>query len=109
MTKETNSKKEIQEGKVFALMGYLFVLCIIPLVFKKDNQFALFHAKQGLVIFVAEVATLIISVIPRIGTLILTFGILLLGLLSLWGIIQSLSGKYTKLAVIFGLAEKISL
>lgn len=99
------TKKEIQEGKIFAFMGYLSFLCIIPLVFKKDNSFALFHAKQGLVIFVAEVTVFILSIIINIKSL----GILIFGLLSLWGIFQALSGKTTKIPIVYDIAEKISL
>lgn len=105
MNKETDSKNDIQEGKIFALIGYLSVLCIIPLIFKKENKFALFHAKQGLVIFIAEVALFIISIIIDLRTI----GILLFGFLSLWGIIQALSGKYAKIPLVFDVAEKISL
>jgi uncharacterized membrane protein len=105
MQKDSVTKKEIQEGKIFALMSYLSVLCIIPLVFKKDNRFVLFHAKQGLVIFIAEVAFFILSIIIKLKTI----GILFFGILSLWGITQTLSGKYTKIPIISDIAEKISL
>jgi len=90
-------------------MGYLFGLCIIPLVLKKDNNFVLFHAKQGLIIFVGEVAIIIISVIPNIGTLIFRLGFLIFGIASLFGMIQALEGKSTKIPVISDFAEKISL
>ena len=99
------TKKEIQEGKIFAFMGYLSFLCIIPLVFKKDNDFVLFHAKQGLVIFVAEVAVFILSIVINIRS----FGILVFGLLSLWGIFLALSGKRTKIPIVYDISEKISL
>lgn len=109
MNKEQTSKKEIQEGKIFALMGYLFGLCIIPLVLKKENKFVLFHAKQGLVIFVGEVALIVISVIPGLGPFIFRIGFLLFGIASLFGIIQTLEGKYTKITIISDFADKISL
>jgi len=109
LDKEQSAKKEIQEGKIFALMGYLFGLCIVPLVLKKENKFALFHAKQGLVIFVGEVALIVISVIPNLGSFIFRIGILIFGIASLFGMIQSLEGKLTKIPIIFDFAEKISL
>ena len=107
MTKGEGTKKEIQEGKIFALLGYLFILCIIPLIFKKDNEFALFHAKQGLVIFIAEVGIFVLSMAPLFGPLILSMGKLIFGILSLWGIIQAVSGKYTKIPVVFDISKKI--
>lgn len=110
MSKPGNPKSdeaEILEGKIFALLSYLSVLCIIPLVFKKDNKFALFHGRQGLVIFVGQVAIFIVSII--LGPWILKLGMFLLGILSLIGIIVSLKGRYLKLPVVSDIAEKITL
>ena len=47
----------VQEGKLFAVISYLGILCVITLLTKKDNAFALFHAKQGLVLLIAAVFT----------------------------------------------------
>ena len=35
------NEKQVIEGKVFAILSYLSILCIIPLLFKKDNDFVL--------------------------------------------------------------------
>ena len=63
--------KEVQEGKIFAILAYLSVLCVIPLLLKKDNKFALHHGKQGLVIFIGEIAMGILAWIPIIGWIVL--------------------------------------
>ncbi|MBI5144164.1 MAG: zinc ribbon domain-containing protein, partial [Candidatus Omnitrophica bacterium] len=46
--------KEVLEGKPFAILSYLWILCLVPLILKKENRFAMFHAKQGLVLFIGE-------------------------------------------------------
>lgn len=106
---KTGEEKEIQEGKFFAVISYLSFLCIISLVLKKDNKFALYHAKCGLVLFVFEFASLIISIIPLLGWLIGTAGFVLFTLVSLWGILQALMGNYYRLPVISDIADKIIL
>ena len=107
-TPENNKTEDvILDGKIFALLSYLWVLCIIPLVFKRNNEFALFHGKQGLVIFVGEVAIFIIQII--LGGWFLRLGIFLFGLFSLIGIIAVLNGKYLKLPIVADIAEKITL
>ena len=63
-------EKEIEEGKAFAVLGYLSILCLVPLLLKKDNKFALFHGKQGLILFIFEVAAGIISLVPFLGWII---------------------------------------
>lgn len=105
----TTPDKDIQEGKIFAVIGYIGILCIVPLLLKKENKFAFYHGKQGLVLFIIEVAAFIFSVIPFLGPLILRLAIFVCGLFSLWGIIQSLLGKYARLILISDIADKITL
>jgi len=112
MEKKDMQKKpheDIQEDKIFALIAYLFILCIIPLLLKKENKFVLFHAKQGLVLFIGEVAVFIVRVVPFLGPLIWNLGFLIFGFISLFGITQALMGKYTKIPVVSTIAEKIIL
>ena len=51
-TSTPEQDKEIQEGKMYAVIAYLGILCLVPLLLKKENKFALFHGKQGLVLFI---------------------------------------------------------
>jgi len=108
MTNPQN-EQEIQEGKFFAIISYISFFCIITLVLKKDNKFALFHAKQGLVIFVLEVTAFILSIIPFLGWLIGIFGYALFLLVSLWGILQAAQGTCSRIPVITEISEKVIL
>jgi uncharacterized membrane protein len=107
--KEKKESTEVSEGKIFALLAYLSILCIIPLILKKDNKFCLFHAKQGLVLFIAEVAVFVLSVLPLIGAIIWRLGVLFFGLLSIWCIVQVLLSRYVRIPLVFELADKITL
>ncbi len=77
----------IQDAKFFAAVGYLNVLCFVPLFLKKENKFAQFHGKQALVLFILEVAAGIVSIVPAIGDLVSRFAFVVFGILSLIGII----------------------
>ncbi|MFH1995835.1 MAG: hypothetical protein ABIJ27_02415 [Candidatus Omnitrophota bacterium] len=109
---EENTKKiekmdpVVQEGKLFAMVAYLGILCLVPLFFKKDNKFAMFHGKQGLVLFIGESA---IWVIGNLFGWLRGLGALIFGVISIIGIIQALMGKYWKLPVGGKLAEKITI
>ncbi|MFA6349360.1 MAG: hypothetical protein WCY12_00330 [Candidatus Omnitrophota bacterium] len=85
---------QVQEGKFFAVISYISFLCIIALLLKKENKFALFHAKQGLVIFVAEVVVFIVSIIPMLGLLLGTAGFVVFTVFSVWGIIEAWQGRF---------------
>ncbi len=103
----SNETPEVLEGKPLAILSYLSILCILPLVYKRDNAFALHHGRQGLVIFVGEVAIFIIHII--LGAWFLKLGIFLFGILSFMGILAVLQGQYAKLPFVAEIAEKITL
>ncbi|MFZ5800884.1 MAG: DUF4870 domain-containing protein [Candidatus Omnitrophota bacterium] len=105
----SQEEQEIKDGKIFAVLAYLFILCIIPLILKKENRFALFHGKQGLVLFIAEVTAFVIGVLPIIGPVIFQSATFLFGAVSIWCIIQVLRGVYLKIPFISNIAEKIVL
>ncbi|MBI2166897.1 MAG: hypothetical protein HYU34_01490 [Candidatus Omnitrophica bacterium] len=100
---------EIQEGKFFAAVGYLSVLCFVPLILKKGNRFAQFHGRQGLVLFILELAASILKAVPALGEIVFTLGFVVLGILSLVGIVKVLMGEYWEMPVIQEVASKISL
>jgi uncharacterized membrane protein len=104
-----SSDREIQEGKFFAVISYINFLCILSLTLKRDNKFAVYHGKHGLVLFVAEVISFILSVIPFLGWLIAVFGSLIFVVLSIWGISQALLGKYSRIPILSDIADSIIL
>lgn len=105
-TRNKETRNQVAEGKVFAILAYFSILCIIPLILKKDNDFVLFHGRQGLVIFVGEVAVFIMSVVMP---WIFRPGMFILLVLSFFGFIAVLKGHYLKLPIIAEIAGKIIL
>ena len=99
--------QQINDGKIYAILSYLSILCVIPLAMKKENPFVLKHGKQGLVIFVAEAAVFILHII--LGQWIFQLGMFVLGVLSFIGIIAVLKGEYVKLPVVADIADQITL
>ncbi|MFA4854843.1 MAG: hypothetical protein WC616_05820 [Candidatus Omnitrophota bacterium] len=102
-------EQEIREGKFFAVISYVSFLCIITLALKKTNKFALYHARQGLVLFVMEVVAFILSIIPLLGWLIGVFGYALFLLVSIWGIMQAALGLYCRIPVVTEISKKVIL
>jgi uncharacterized membrane protein len=98
---------DVLDGKVIAILSYLSILCIIPLLFKKNNLFVLSHGKQGLVLFVAQVAVFILHII--LGDWFLKLGMFILLSLSFIGLLAVLRGQYIKIPVVSSIAEKITL
>lgn len=106
---QPQEEKQIQEGKFFAIISYIIFLCVVSLILKKDNKFTLYHAKQGLVLFVFEVVACILTIIPILGFIVRVVGIVGFSIISLWGILQALMGGYCRIPVISKIADKIVL
>ena len=100
------TKEDVSDGKMYALLAYLSIFCIVPLILKKNNAFVLSHGRQGLVLFVAEVATLVISIIvPWVfrPLLFILFGF------SFWGMVVAIRGQFVELPIIARIADKITI
>jgi uncharacterized membrane protein len=100
--------KDVEEGKSLAWLSYIWLLFLVPLLAKKDNKFCKFHAKQGLVLFIAEIIVSIINIIPILGQIIWLLCALCFLIIAIMGIVQSLGGKYWKMPVLGGFAEKFN-
>jgi uncharacterized membrane protein len=59
------------------------------------------------VLFVFEVATFIISIIPLLGWLVGILGFVIFSLFSVWGILQALMGNYNRFPLISDIADKV--
>ena len=99
---------DIEENKVIAAIGYLGILCVLPLFMKKESPFAQFHGKQGLVLFVVWIALSFINIIPLLGQLIWVLGSLVLLVVMVIGIMNALQGKMWEMPVLGDLAKKIN-
>ncbi len=100
------SEENIIEGKIYAFSAYISVLCIIPLILKKNNPFVLAHGKQGLVLFIAQTAVWILSIVVPFLLAPLMFVIFAL---SFWGLMAAIKGKFVRLPIAANWADKISL
>jgi len=107
--KPKNSAQDAEENKILAAISYLGILCLIPILLKKDSKFVMFHAKQGLVLFIAEVAISFINIIPILGQMIWLVAALIFIVVSVMGIIKAYQGVWWKIPIVSEYAKKIKL
>lgn len=105
--KKEGSKMQITKDNIYSILAYLWVLCLIPVLMKKDDVSVKFHARQGLMLFIIEVALGIIGIIPFLGVLVSRVGGLVCLVLSVMGIINVLKGKEWKIPYVGDWAEKM--
>lgn len=87
------------------ILCYFSILVLIPLLVAKDSDFIQFHAKQGLVLLVAQVATWVIAIIPVLGWVVAPILSLIWFILAIVGIINAVGGKKIALPIIGGFAK----
>ena len=92
----TGGSDEIEKAKGMAWLSYLGILFLIPMLTLKDNAFAKFHVKQGIMLAIFSVALSIVGgIIPFIGWFVLLpVGMVFALVLMIMGIINSAQGKY---------------
>jgi len=94
------------DKNLVAILSYFGILFLIPMLAVKDNSFVKFHAKQGLVLFIAEIATTLITWVPIIGWIGGPILYIIWFVFSIIGIVNVLGGKQNLLPVIGKLASK---
>ena len=94
---------DAEQNKVMGILAYIIFL--IPLLAAKESRFAMYHANQGLVLFLATMAvTLVGSIIPIIGWfIILPVGYLAVFVLAIIGILNAVKGVCKPLPLIGGI------
>ena len=102
-------KKDVESGKGMAILSYIGILALIPYFSEKNNKYVIYHAKQGMNLFIIDI---ILGVAMGIISSILTWRLYwlssiidsLLGLfmvaLSIIGIVNVCNGKAKELPIV---------
>lgn len=101
--------KDVKENKLLAVIAYLGILCLVPLLLKKDSPFAQFHGKQGLILLIAWVAVNTIMIVPVFGWIAGAIGNLFCLFLTIVGIVNALSGDKKELPWIGHYGQSLNL
>jgi uncharacterized membrane protein len=95
-------KDDAEKNKGMAILAY--IIFFIPLLAAKDSKFAMYHANQGLVLFLAAiVGNIVLTIIPIIGWIIMgTIFPLVILIFAIMGIINASKGEMKPLPLIGG-------
>ncbi len=91
---------DVEKNKGMAILAYIIFL--IPLLAARESKFAMYHANQGLILFLAAlIANTVGTIIPLIGWfLILPLANLAIFVLAILGIINAAQGNMKPLPLI---------
>ena len=108
-THSGGDSKDVEENKMIAAIGYLGILCLVPLLAKKDSPYAQYHGKQGLALFVFEIIIGFILIIPFLGWIVGAVGWLVAIVLLIIGLMNAFGGKKQPLPIIGKYAEDLKI
>ena len=100
-----NEKQDIRDNSFLAAIGYVWILCFIPLFLKRNSKYAQFHAKQGLILFIVEIVGWLVFWIPIIGWLLF----LAILVLAIMGIMNALQGVWWEMPFFGKYAKRVNL
>lgn len=103
--------KKHEDSKVWAFLGVFLGLIgfLIVLLTRKEDKYAMYYAKMGLVLTIAWVILAIINIIPVVGWVIYLVGGIALLVLWVIAFIAALSGEEKKVFLLSDIAAKINL
>jgi uncharacterized membrane protein len=99
----------LPDDRFIAAIGYLGILCLIPLLLKKDSAFSQHHGKQGLVVLLAWLVLWVGNIVPVLGQVVWALGSLLLLVLIILGMINALQGRMWEMPVLGKYAKDLKL
>lgn len=94
-----DAKRVSSEDKIWGAIGYLWILSIVALAARKQNDFVRFHASQGSLLFAISI---VLMLIPGIGWLIN----ILIGITAIVGIVKALQGERWPVPLVGGMAKQ---
>lgn len=96
----------IDDDRIYAVMSYLFLLVIVPLLLRRNDPFVYFHAKQGIVLSIGFVIAVIATVwSSALGSILF----LLFLTIDVIALVQALLGRRWKIPVIGDIAQRFTL
>ncbi len=99
------TKSSVEDDKAITYLSYIGILFLIPMLTKKESDFAQFHAKQGLVITIGWVIGGFTVALFGLGLLIY-IGMIIL---SIMGLINVSNGEKKDLPVVGDIAKKFNI
>ena len=102
-------KKDIEENKVLAAIGYIGILCLLPLILKPKSAYCKFHGKQALSIFIVEAISYAFYAIPVFGRFLFVIGSVSTLILSILGLLKALKGEFWEMPYVAEYAKKINI
>lgn len=93
--------------RFLAILSYLGILCFVPLLKGRGDEFVYFHARQGLVLWIMGVFALFALAIPGIGRPLCHASLIIVLAFSVIGVISASLNRAWKLPLVHPISNHI--
>ncbi|MEO5364233.1 MAG: hypothetical protein H7838_11510 [Magnetococcus sp. DMHC-8] len=93
--------------RLMAILSYLGVLCLIPLIFSRGDDYVNFHARQGLVLWIWGVLAIFSLHVPVLGPFFFSSSVFFITVLSMAGLLSVLLSRRWRFPVVGMLAGRL--
>ncbi|MBR6411487.1 MAG: DUF4870 domain-containing protein [Clostridia bacterium] len=97
-------KSDAEENKVFAILAYIGILVLVPILAAPNSKFAKYHANQGLILLIVGVILSIVgallNLIPVVGWVFMLVMEVIWLVLMILGIVNAAKGEEKPLPII---------
>ncbi|HIJ38806.1 MAG TPA: hypothetical protein HPP80_07905 [Rhodospirillaceae bacterium] len=108
MTETTMCRTGTCRSSLMAALSYLGLLCFVPMILNKDDEFVHFHAKQGLVLWMWSVLAMFALQLPGgLGKWAFGFSSMAVLIFSGVGLVAVIFRRAWKLPLIHPISEKL--
>ncbi|MBF0610883.1 MAG: hypothetical protein G8345_08110 [Magnetococcales bacterium] len=94
-------------ARFMALISYLSVLCLIPLILDEQDAYVRFHSRQGLVLWIWGVLAIFSINVPGIGGFLFSISFVFITVSSLIGIASVLLARSWRLPILGRIADTL--
>lgn len=96
---EAYDPADVTQNKGMGIVAY--ILFFVPMLAAKESRFAMYHANQGLTLFLAALGVnIVLGIIPILGWMLLPFANLAIFILAVLGVVNAAQGQIKQLPII---------
>ena len=92
--------EDVANNRVMAILAYLSLLFLVPLLSAKESPFARYHTNQGIIVFIIHAVGVMLTQIPEVGWVVGAVISLFTTVLTIIGILNAYNGKAKELPLV---------
>lgn len=96
---------DVKDNRLMAALSYIGVLFLVPMLARNRSDYAIFHCRQGIMVFALQAVLSFVTWIPAVGP----FLYLLVLLISIVGFIQAYRGQWWEIPLLGKYAKMLKV